>query len=151
MQDLIETSILLPAAPQRVWQAVSDYREFGEWFRARLEGPFVPGQLLRGQVSYPGCEQLWFEAWVVAIEAPRRLAFRWHPYAVDPALDYAAEPTTLVEFFIEPEGAGTLLAVRESGFTLLPEGRQALALRMNEEGWRIQALNLDTYLAAELP
>jgi uncharacterized protein YndB with AHSA1/START domain len=155
VQDIVEVSILLPALPQRVWAALTDYQEFGEWFRARLDGPFVTGELVTGRVTYPGYEHLAFEAWVVALEAPRRFAFRWHPYAVDPSRDYSGEKTTLVELLLEPhdegEGQGTRLTVRESGFTLLPAGRQASAVRMNDEGWRIQMQNLDTYLAAELP
>jgi uncharacterized protein YndB with AHSA1/START domain len=153
MQDIVEASIVLPAPPQRVWAALTDYQEFGEWFRARLDGPFVAGQLVTGHVTYPGYEHLRFEAWVVALEAPRRFAFRWHPYAVDPSRDYSGEKTTLVELLLVPhdEGEGTRLTVRESGFTLLPAGRQASALRMNDEGWRIQMQNIDTYLAAEQP
>jgi len=163
VQDSVEVSIVLPALPQRVWAALTDYQEFGEWFRARLDGPFVTGELVTGRVTYPGYEHLAFEAWVVALEAPRRFAFRWHPYAVDPSRDYSGEKTTLVELLLEPhelgkgegkgkgESDGTRLTVCESGFTLLPAGRQASALRMNDEGWRIQMQNLDTYLAAELP
>jgi uncharacterized protein YndB with AHSA1/START domain len=142
---------VLAAPVQRVWRAISDPREFGEWFRARLDGPFVVGQPVTGHVTYPGLEHLRFEALIEAIEPPARFAFRWHPFAVDPQLDYSAEHTTLVEMTLEPEGEGTRLAVRESGFTLLPKGRQALARRMNEEGWGIQSQNLATYLAAEAP
>ena len=151
MQDHVEASVSLPAPPARAWAALADHREFGEWFRARLDGPFVPGQPATGQVTYPGHEHLRIEMWVVALEAPRRFAFRWHPYAVDTARDYSGEKTTLVEFTLEPEGEGTRLVVRESGFTLLPPGRQALALRMDDEGWRIQMQNILTYLEAEGP
>jgi uncharacterized protein YndB with AHSA1/START domain len=151
MQDVVEAGIVLPASPQRVWAALTDHVEFGEWFRVRLDGPFVAGQSASGHVTYPGHEYLRFEAWIVALEPPRRFAFRWHPYAVDPARDYSGEKTTLVEFLLDAEGEGTRLAVRESGFTLLPAGRQAQALRMNDEGWHIQMQNIDTYLAAEEP
>jgi uncharacterized protein YndB with AHSA1/START domain len=151
VQDIVEASIVLPALPQRVWAALTDHQEFGEWFRARLDGPFATGELATGHLSYPGYEHLAFEAWVVALEAPRRFAFRWHPYAVDPSRDYSGEKTTLVELLLEPEGDGTRLKVCESGFSLLPAGRHASAVRMNDEGWRIQLQNLDTYLAAELP
>jgi len=151
MQDVVEAGISLPAPQGRVWAALTDHEEFGEWFRARLDGPFSAGQSVTGHVTYPGFEHLRFEAWVVALERPRRFAFRWHPYAVDPSRDYSGEKTTLVELLLEPEGEGTRLTVRESGFNLLPAGRQASALRMNDEGWRIQMQNIATYLAAEQP
>lgn len=153
MQDFVETGVVLRAPPQRVWAALTHQEEFGEWFRVRLDGPFVAGERTSGHVTYPGYEHLRFEAWVVAMEAPVRFAFRWHPYAVDPARDYSGEKTTLVELLLEPvdDGAATRLTVRESGFSLLPSGRQAPALRMNDEGWRIQMQNIATYLAAEEP
>jgi uncharacterized protein YndB with AHSA1/START domain len=153
MQDFVETSVVLPAPPRRVWAALTDHEEFGEWFRAHLDGPFVAGERVGGHVTYPGYEHLRFEAWVVAMEAPVRFAFRWHPYAADPTRDYSGEKTTLVELVLEPldAGAATRLTVRESGFSLLPSGRQASALRMNDEGWRIQMQNIATYLAAEEP
>ncbi len=58
----IEKAIELGAPVSRVWRALTDYREFGTWFRVRLEGPFVPGQATRGQITYPGYEHIRFEA-----------------------------------------------------------------------------------------
>lgn len=43
MSDTIEKRIELKAAVSRVWRAITDYREFGEWFKVDLEGPFVAG------------------------------------------------------------------------------------------------------------
>ena len=54
MDNQIEKRIELKAPVSRVWCALTDYREFGEWFRVKLEGPFVPGQVTRGQITYPG-------------------------------------------------------------------------------------------------
>ena len=58
MESRIEKRIALQAPVARVWRALTDYREFGQWFRVKLDGPFVPGQVLRGHITYPGYEHL---------------------------------------------------------------------------------------------
>jgi uncharacterized protein YndB with AHSA1/START domain len=39
MSNSIEKQIELKAPLSRVWRALTDYREFGEWFRVKLDGP----------------------------------------------------------------------------------------------------------------
>src|ERR1700730_11847294 len=109
MHDRIEKRIELKAPVSRVWRALTDYREFGQWFRVNLEGPFVPGKLTRGRIAYPGYEHLVMEVVVQKMEPERLFSFRWHPYAVDPKVDYSKEPPTLVEFTLEKTPTGTLL------------------------------------------
>ena len=46
--DRIEKRIELKAPPARVWRALTDHREFGEWFRVKPEGPFVVGKTTKG-------------------------------------------------------------------------------------------------------
>jgi len=146
MTDRIEKSIAVAAPVERVWRALTDHEEFGAWFRVRLEGPFVPGEVSRGRITYPGYEHLAWEARVVAMEAPRLFAFTWHPYAVDPDKDYSSEPPTRVEFRLEPEGEGTRLTVTESGFDSIPAERRDEALRMNTGGWEAQAGNIKSHV-----
>ena len=124
MNDRIEKLVELKAPVSRVWRALTDHREFGTWFRVRLDGPFTPGQTVRGQVTYPGYEHLRFEAVVQRMEPERRFSFTWHPYAIDPSRDYSGEPSTLVEFTLEPTPSGTRLRVVESGFERLPSERR---------------------------
>lgn len=142
MADHIEKRIELQAPVSRVWRALTDYREFGEWFRVKLEGPFQPGKVSRGRITYPGYEHIVWEATVEAMEPERLFSFRWHPYAIDPSIDYSSEPTTLVEFRLEPKGDGTMLYLTESGFDAIPLGRRFEAFRMNERGWGIQMTNI---------
>src|ERR1700745_1790929 len=142
MNDRIEKRIELKAPISRVWHAVPDYREFGEWFRVKLDGPFVPGQVSRGQITYPGYEHLRWEAVVQKMEPERLFSFTWHPYAVDPNQDYSSEPPTLVEFTLQSTATGTLLRVVESGFDKLPERRRLEAFRMNDRGWSEQMQNI---------
>ncbi|MGC1413021.1 MAG: SRPBCC family protein [Acetobacteraceae bacterium] len=146
MEDRIEKRIELKAPVSRVWRALTDHREFGTWFRVALEGPFVPGQQVRGRITWPGAEHLTMTVTVRRMEHERLFSFTWHPYAIDPAVDYSSEPTTLVEFTLEAIPAGTLLTVVETGFAALPPHRRDEAFRMNGRGWSIQVQNISQYL-----
>ncbi|NWJ41774.1 MAG: SRPBCC family protein [Geothrix sp.] len=145
--DRIEKQILLRAPQSRVWRALTDAGEFGTWFRVKLDGPFVPGQWNRGKITWPGYEHITMEVLVERMEAETLFSFRWHPYAIDPKVDYSGEPSTLVEFRLEPSGGDTLLRVVESGFDLLPAGRREEAFRMNDGGWAQQLVNIERHVA----
>lgn len=147
MENRIEKRIELKAPVARVWRALTDYREFGEWFRVKLEGPFVAGQVSRGHITYPGYEHVKWEAVVQKIEPERLFSFTWHPYAVDPNVDYSKETPTLVEFRLEKTANGTLLTLTESGFDRIPSHRRLEAFRMNEGGWAEQIKNIESYVA----
>ena len=147
MPDRIEKRIELRAPVSRVWNALTDYQQFGQWFRAKLDGPFVVGQASRGRMTYPGYEHLRWEAVVQKMEPERLFSFTWHPYAVDPKMDYSKETPTLVEFRLEKTSGGTMLIVTESGFDKIPADRRAEAFRMNEGGWAEQVKNIEKYVA----
>jgi uncharacterized protein YndB with AHSA1/START domain len=145
--DRIEKCIELNAELTRVWRALTDYREFGEWFRVKLERPFVTGRIVRGNIQYPGYEHLVMEVLVKEMVPQRAFSFEWHPHAVDPKVDYSAEKRTLVEFQLEETPVGTSLTVRESGFEGIPEARRQRAHQMDSQGWGIQLKNIQEYLA----
>ena len=146
MDNRIEKRIELKAPVSRVWRALTDYREFGEWFCVKLEGPFVPGQVSRGQVTHPSCEHVKWEAVVQKMEPERLFSFTWHPAAIDPKIDYSKETPTLVEFRLEKTASGTLLVVTESGFDKIPSERCLDAFRRNEGGWAAQMKNIENYV-----
>ena len=146
MEDRIEKRLELNAPVARVWRALTDYREFGKWFRVDLEGPFVVGQVARGTITYPGYEHLVWQAKIEKMEPERSFSFSWHPYAVDPKIDYEKEPSTLVEFTLAPHKGGTLLILTESGFSALPTHRALEAFRMNEGGWTKQMKNIEAHV-----
>lgn len=146
MNDRIEKRIELKAPVSRVWRALTDYREFGEWFRVKLDGPFVAGEISRGRITYPGYEHLKWEAVIQKMEAERLFSYTWHPYAVDPKVDYTKEPQTLVEFRLEKTATGTLLLLTESGFDKIPAGRRLEAFRMNDGGWTAQMKNIERHV-----
>ena len=147
MSDRIEKKIELAAPVSRVWRALTDYREFGEWFRVKLDGPFVAGQPSTGHMTYPGYEHLQWTAIVQKIEPEKVFSYTWHPYAVDPNFDYSNETPTLVEFKLEKTATGTLLTVTETGFDKVPANRRDEAFRRNEGGWAQQIKNIESYVA----
>jgi len=145
--DRVEKRIELKAPVSRVWRALTDFREFGEWFRVKLEGPFVPGQAARGHITYPGYEHYKWEAVIQKMEPEKLFSFTWHPYAVDIKVDYSTETPTLVEFKLEKTATGTLLTVTESGFSRIPSHRRAEAFRMNDGGWAEQMKNIEAHVS----
>ena len=146
--DRIEKRVEMKAPVERVWRALTDHREFGEWFRVNLEGPFAVGRVARGHIMYPGYEHLVLEAAVQAMEPMRTFSFTWHPNAVDPQVDYSGEVPTLVEFRLQETPGGTVLVVTESGFDKIPEHRRELAWHSNDGGWAIQMQNIANYVEA---
>jgi len=149
IEQKIEKKIELKAPVSRVWRSLTDYREFGEWFRVKLNGPFVAGQVTRGQITFPGYEHVKFEALIQKLEPETLFSYTWHPYSVDPAADYSKEPSTLVEFRLEKIAGGTLLRVMESGFDKLPSNRRLEAFRGNDSGWAQQIKNIETYVESK--
>jgi uncharacterized protein YndB with AHSA1/START domain len=142
MSDRIEKTVDIKAPVSRVWRALTDHTEFGTWFRVKIDGPFVPGEVSTGHITYPGYEHLRWEAVIQKMEPQRLFSFTWHPYAVDPKVDYSGEPSTLVEFTLETIPTGTRLRVVESGFDKIPAHRRAEAFRINEGGWAEQTGNI---------
>jgi uncharacterized protein YndB with AHSA1/START domain len=147
MDDRIEKHIELKAPVSRVWRALTDHREFGEWFKVKLDGPFVAGQVSRGHITHPGYEHVKWEAVVQKMEPERLFSFTWHPYAIDSKIDYSKETPTLVEFRLKKTADGTLLVLIESGFDKVPSDRRAEAFRMNDGGWAQQMKNIENHVA----
>jgi uncharacterized protein YndB with AHSA1/START domain len=146
--DRIEKKIILRALRSRVWRAIADAQEFGAWFGAKLEGSFAPGARVQGRITEPGYEHLTMDITIERMEPERLFSLRWHPYAIDPAVDYSGEPTTLVEFRLEEVAGGTELTVSESGFDRIPAARRAEAFRMNDQGWAEQLKRIERHVSA---
>ena len=140
--DRIEKKILLQVPRSRVWRALTKAEEFGAWFRVKLEGEFAVGRKIQGKITYPGYEHLTMDVTVERMDEEKLFSLRWHPYAIDPKVDYSKEPTTLVEFRLEEVAEGTMLTVVESGFDQIPAERRDEAFRMNSQGWAAQVENI---------
>jgi uncharacterized protein YndB with AHSA1/START domain len=156
--DRIEKSVLLHVSLERAWKALSHAKEFGEWFGVTFDGPFIAGAPLHGKIvptkadlevaklqePYAGRP---FDITVDRIEPPHLFSFRWHPYAVEPGIDYSNEPTTLIVFTLEQRTDGILLTVTESGFDHISLERRAKAFAANEGGWTMQMTLIEKHLA----
>ena len=145
--DRIERQVLLRAPRARVWRALTDPEQFGQWFGVLVaDAQFAPGARGRGAVTHPGYRHLTWEVTIERMEPERVFSWRWHPHATDPGQDYSAEPTTLVVFELEDAPGGTLLKVVESGFDGIPPARRAEAYRGNEGGWTQQIESIARYV-----
>lgn len=142
--DRVERQILIHAPRERVWNALSTAEAFGTWFGARLHGQtFAPGQRVRGPITICNFEHVMFDVIIERMEPPALLSYRWHPYNVDPAVDYEQEERTLVTFTLQDvAGPATLLTVVETGFDKLPPQRRLEAFPMNDRGWAAQLDNI---------
>jgi uncharacterized protein YndB with AHSA1/START domain len=158
--DRIEKKILLHATLERVWRAISDSNQFGAWFGVAFDGPFAEGVHLTGRIApttvdaeiarlqEPHAGKA-FELSVDRIEPMRRISFRWHPFAVEPDIDYSKEATTLIVFELQEATGGTLLTITESGFDQIPLARRAKAFTANDGGWTMQTKLIEKYLAGQ--
>ncbi len=167
--DRIEKQVTLNAPVSRVWRAISDAKEFGRWFGIELVGEFAAVKTISGKfdarmseasiqayqkslglapsrVRLP--EKNWVFCTVERIEPEHYFSFRWIPYGIDAEADPSSEPTTLVEFRLEPAGAGTKLTIVESGFDRVPAHRRERAYRMDEGGWAAQVENIKRHVEA---
>jgi uncharacterized protein YndB with AHSA1/START domain len=146
--DRIEREIVLRAPRSRVWRALANAQEFGAWFGIKFEGAFKPGQRIEGQLTSPGYEHVTMEFAIERMDPESLMSYRWHPYAVEPGVDFSSEPTTLVEFHLEEVAGGTQLRIVESGFDRIPLARRAEAFRMNDDGWASQLENIERHVTA---
>ena len=157
VSDRIEKKITLRAPVSRVWRAISNSSEFGTWFGVRFDGPFVAGQPITGKMTptqvdpevakmQQPYEGFAFDITVDRIEPERLFSFRWHPFAIEPGVDYSKEPSTLVVFELAKVEGGTLLTITESGFDGIPLERRAKAFTANDGGWTKQTTLIEKYL-----
>ena len=146
-QDRIEKVVELSASVERVWRAITDHEEFGQWFRVRLDGPFRVGATTTGNITYPGHEQMEWVSVTERMEPERLFAFSWPPSAVDPDTAYGDDAKVMVEFHLQPIESGTQLTIIEKGFLQFPESKRLEVLRSNQQGWEMQAENIAAYVA----
>lgn len=156
----IVKKMVLKASRSRVWQALTDSAQFGSWFGMKLDGPFKAGHSINGQIMPttvdPEVAKMQephkgktVEFFVQSIEPEFRFCLKWHPFAIDPKVDYSKEPMTLITFDLEEVDGGTLLTITESGFDQIPAWRRAEALKANDGGWSHQLKLIEKYLSRE--
>ena len=135
----IERTLQLAASPQRVWRAITEPEELSRWFPDRAELELRAGG--PGQFSWAAYGS--FALRVEAIDPPTYFAWSW---THEPDVPVDQTETTLVEWRLRPTpDGGTVLTVRESGFTR-PEHRIE-----NDQGWTSELAELVSLLASDTP
>jgi uncharacterized protein YndB with AHSA1/START domain len=157
VSDRIEKQVLLRAPLSRVWRALTNHTEFGQWFGVRFDAPFRAGSAVSGVITPTTVDEeiakeqkpyagLRFTIVVDRIEPEKAFSFRWNPHGVDETADFSTEIKTLVEFTLQETAEGVLLKVVESGFDRIPLERRAKAFTANEGGWTMQMTLIRKYV-----
>jgi len=139
--DQIEREIVINAPVDRVWAALTEAQHIGAWFGQSAEVDLRPGGALTVTWEEYGTARTTIER----VEPKRFFSWRWTPGGIK---DSTPDRTTLVEFSLVPEGAGTRLKVVESGFRNLnvTDEERAQAFKDNTQGWRDEIEELRGYV-----
>jgi len=147
MLDAITKSAVINTDIDSLWQAITDHKQFGDWFMVALDGPFIEGELSHGQMTLAGYEHYKWISKVLHIQPQKRFAFYWSPAMDMEDIDFSLRPQTLVEFKLEPQKQGVKLTVIESGFSEMEDALvREEAMQRNAEGWEIQLKNIEAYV-----
>jgi uncharacterized protein YndB with AHSA1/START domain len=157
-RNRIYKTIVLRASRAQVWRAISDEKEFGAWFGATFDGPFVSGSRVTGTIVPTTVDPAVaavqkrhagyvFDLLIDRIEPERLMSFRWHPFTADGGVGYGDEATTLVSFELNDDPEGVVLTITESGFDRVPRARRAQAFTVHEEGWEKETLLIQKHVA----
>jgi uncharacterized protein YndB with AHSA1/START domain len=144
----IERELFIDAAPEVVFQVVSDPHHVKQWWPDDAEYDVVPGAT--GRITFGDCahggtaEQLT----VVDVSPPRLFSFRWTHPAGEPAVE---ANSFLVTFDLTPKGDGTLLRMTETGFRERGWSEAVVEQCHNEHvsGWDHFLPRLESYAATQ--
>lgn len=148
----------IKATPERTWQGLTDPTLTKQYWRHHLAGgKTLPSDWKKGStwdLVHEDVGLVVSDPAQVVLESdpPRRLAYTWHTFtpewAVQVGMDevtlgrWRAEPRSRVAFDIEDVGDGVVeLTVTHDGFTAGSEVRQAIS-----EGWPAVLSSLKTFL-----
>ena len=141
--DRIESTVVIAAPLERVWDLVTSPEHAGRWFGdAGAEIDLRPGGAWRMTFTGHGT----YHGRVVAVSPPHRFAYRWHTVR-----DLEEEPTpansTLTEFTLLAETDGTRVTVVESGFDALAvdAAERTRLLASHTSGWTAELGELVAY------
>ena len=136
--ERIEREILIDAPLEVVWSVITEPEHVSRWFSDSVAIDLRPG----GEASLTWDDAGTYPARVETVERPTFFAFRWINSAREiagPAFDESK--STLVEFSLAADGAGTRLRVVETGFASLQHAEE------NRGGWERELGELAEYVA----
>ena len=136
--DRIERTVLLARPPHEVWPALTTDEGLSAWFGERATIDLRPGGA--GSMTFAG--GMTVELRVERVEEPNVFAYTWRL----PDLPDDDPRRTYVEFTLEPERAGTLLRVVETGFAQLPVDTRRDTYESHSEGWSRELAELADHL-----
>jgi uncharacterized protein YndB with AHSA1/START domain len=145
--DAVRRELVLPVPPERVWSALTQAPALGQWFGTRATVDLRVGGTISFVWDSTQGERFTNGGTIVALEPPRRFAFRWQPHVAPEHAARAAGITTLVEFTLEAHPDGTRLRLVESGFSQLPPDLRGTAMERNATGWESELAELAAYCA----
>lgn len=143
-KDRIERETFVKAPVERVWAVITEPAHVGTWF-----GQGEPAEIdLRpgGIMTFDHGEHGKYPTLIVTVDPPRHLAYRWA--SAYPGELATETNSTLVEFFLEPEGDGTRVRVTETGFAglTIPADRiRSGGYESHDEGWAAMLVRLQEY------
>ena len=143
MQDAITREITVKASQERVYQAITDPKQITAWFPDAIEGALEVGA--RPIFTFTDYDHR-VELYIEAATPHEYFAYRWVPGGQSALGDVLKVPNTLVEFFIEEDGAGSKITLKESGFASLPPEAGEAAFKDNTGGWEHMMTRLQKVL-----
>jgi uncharacterized protein YndB with AHSA1/START domain len=142
----IEREIYIEAAPEIVFEVVSDPHHVKQWWPDDAHYDATPGST--GEIVFgdPDSDGAIVALTVVEVQPPRLFSFRW----TQPAGVTAAEGNSLlVTFDLVPSGGGTLLKMTETGFREMGWDTALLEQQYDDHvtGWDFYVPRLAAYVS----
>jgi uncharacterized protein YndB with AHSA1/START domain len=136
--DRIERTLRLARPPSEVWPALTTADGLSSWFGDQATIDLRPGGA--ASMTFPG--GMTVEMRVERVDEPHVFAYTWRL----PGLPGDDPRRTYVEFTLEPDGAGTMLRVTETGFAQLPLDTRRETYDSHREGWSHELAELVEYV-----
>jgi uncharacterized protein YndB with AHSA1/START domain len=123
VDEPIRREIIIDAAPEVVWDALTEPGELAEWFGAEAEIDLRVG----GAVRFRWPDEIERRGLVIDVDPPHRLAFRWRELRTSVS-GLAVAGATVVVFTLDVEDDATRVTVTESSGVLAAVPPLAMAV-----------------------
>ena len=136
----IERSIVVKAAQEKVWRALTTPEAIAKWFEVFEFDRLEAGQPIHFRWEpHPSVDFTETFGEIALVEPMSRFGYRWRIAPTEPV-------TTLVMFELEAVPEGTRVTVTETGFEALSEGQRQQRFQDNLAGWEEVINKLANYV-----